>query len=165
VASRRTWIVLGALGAGVAVLLVAAGAAVYFVTQHVETRETTSADALRALDEVRTSFGDQRPLYEFDQDDEPRAVRPLRELPTAPSTTTSLQILAWDPDDQRTVRLSLPFWVLRLGKSDVSVVSNNGSRFTLEQLDLDVDELARVGPALVVDYRGSEGVRVMVWTK
>jgi hypothetical protein len=164
VASRRTWIVLGVLGAGVAVLLAAAGAAVYFVTQHVETRETTSADALRALDEVRTSFGDQRPLYELDQDDEPRAVRPLHELPTAASATTTLQILAWDPDDQRTVRLSLPFWVLRLGKSDVSVVGRE-SAFKLEHLALDVDELARVGPALVVDYRGSEGVRVMVWTK
>ena len=107
-ASRRTWIVVGVLGAGVAVLLVAAGGALYFVSQHVQTRRTTSADALRGFDEVRAAFGGQRPLYELDQQDEPRAVRPLRELPTAAKPPTNLWILAWDPQEERTVKLSLP---------------------------------------------------------
>jgi hypothetical protein len=160
-ASRRTWIVLGVLGAGLVLLLAAAGAAVFFVTQHVQTRRTTSADALRTFDEVRVAFAGARPLFELDPDDEPRAVRPLHELPTAPSAPTTLRI---HPDDQRTVRLSLPFWVLRLGKKDVTVV-NDGEGFNLERLDLDVDELERVGPALVLDYRNSDGVRVMLWTQ
>jgi hypothetical protein len=163
-ASRRTWIVLGVLGAAVAVLFAAAGAAVYFVTRHVQTRQTSSAEALRQFEEVRTSFGGGRPLFELDQDDEPRPVRPLHELPTSPVAPTSLEILAWDPADARTVRLSLPFWVLRLGKSDVSVVGD-GHGFSLEQLDLNADDLARVGPALVLDYRNTEGVRVLLWTK
>jgi hypothetical protein len=162
-ASRRTWIVLGVLGAGLVVLLAVAGAAVYFVTQHVQTRRETSAEALRAFDAVRASFGNERPLYELDQDEEPRMVRPLSELPAAPAAPTKLQILAWDPEEQRTVRLALPFWMLRLGKSDVSVVEDDG--FNLERLQLDVDELARIGPALVFDFRNRDGVRVLLWTE
>jgi hypothetical protein len=46
-------------------------------------------------------------------------VRPLRELPNAPRPSATLRILAWDPDEERTIKLSLPFWVLRLGKRDV----------------------------------------------
>lgn len=163
-ASRRTWIVLGVLGAGLAVLLAAAGAAVYFVTQHVQTRRETSSEALRTFDAVRASFGNQRPLYEVDQDEEPRMVRPLSELPTAPAAPTRLQILAWDPEEQRTVRLALPFWMLRLGKSDVSVVQDDAG-FNLERMQLDVDELARIGPALVFDFRNRDGVRVLLWTE
>jgi hypothetical protein len=53
---------------------------------------------------------------------------------------------------------------MRLGKSNVSVV-DNGPGFNLERLDLNVDELARIGPALVLDYRNDEGVRVVLWTR
>jgi len=163
-ASRRTWIVVGVLGATVVLLLVAAGTAVYFVTQHVQTRRSTSVEALRSFDAVRASFGGQRPLYELDQSDEPRAVRPLGELPTSPKASTSLWILAWDPGEERTVKLSLPFWMLRLGKQDVSVVQKDAG-FDLERLQLDVDELARIGPALVFEFRNHDGVRVLLWTE
>ena len=163
-ASRRTWIVVGVLGAGVAVLLVAAGAAVYFVTQHVQTHPSTTADAWRAFEDVRASFGGQRPLYELDQADEPRTVRPLNELPTAPTPPTKLSMLAWDPADERTVKLSLPFWMLRLGKRKVPVVKHDAG-FDLERLQLDIEELARIGPALIFDFRNSDGVRVLVWTE
>jgi hypothetical protein len=163
-ASRRTWIFLGVLAAALVVLLAAAGAAVYFVTRHVQTRQMSTADALREFDAVRTAFRDARPLFEVDDGDEPHPVRPLEALPTSPTPPTSLEILAWDPTDQRTVRLSLPFWVMRLGKSNVSVV-DNGPGFNLERLDLNVDELARIGPALVLDYRNDEGVRVVLWTR
>jgi hypothetical protein len=163
VASRRTWIVLSVLGAGLILLLAATGVAVYFVTQHVQTRRETSVEALRTFDAVRAAFGNQRPLYELDQDEEPRVVRPLKDLPTAPAAPTRLQILAWDPEEQRTVRLALPFWMLRLGKSDVSVVQDDAG-FDLERMQLDVDELARIGPALVFDFRNRDGVRVLLWT-
>jgi hypothetical protein len=163
-ASRRTWIVLSVLGGVLIVLLAAAGAAVYFVIQHVQTRHETSVEALRTFDAVRMSFGNQRPLYELDQDDEPRMVRPLSELPSAPAQPTRLQILAWDPEEERTVKLALPFWMLRLGKSDVSVVHDDAG-FNLEQLQLDVDELARIGPVLVFDFRNRDGVRVLLWTE
>ena len=163
-ASRRTWIVVGVLGAAVCLLLVAAGTAIYFVTQHVQTGRSTSTEALRTFEGVRASFGAQRPLYELDQSDEPRAVRPLRELPTSPKPSTNLWILAWDPGEERTVKLSLPFWMLRLGRHDVSVVKKDAG-FNLEGLQLDVDELARVGPALVFEFRNHEGVRVLVWTE
>ena len=30
---------------------------------------------------------------------------------------------------------------------------------------LDVDELGRIGPVLLLDYRNQDGVRVLLWTK
>ena len=163
-ASRKTWIVVGVLGVGLAALLIAAGATVFFVTRHIQTSRTTNADALRAFDEVRASFGGRRPLYELDQADEPRMVRPLSELPSSSSPPTTLWILAWDPNEERTVKLSVPFWILRMGKKKVSIVEG-GTGFDLERLDLDVDELTRVGSALVFDFRGSDGVRALLWTQ
>lgn len=77
---------------------------------------------------------------------------------------SNLWILAWDPDEARTVTLSLPLWMLRLGKRNVSV-GHEADGFDLERLQLDVDELSRVGPALIFDFRNSDGVRVLLWTE
>ena len=64
----------------------------------------------------------------------------------------------------RLVTVSLPFWLLKLGRRKVDVL-HNGSGFDLERLDLDIHQLERVGPMLVVDHQTSAGERVLVWTQ
>jgi hypothetical protein len=60
--------------------------------------------------------------------------------------------------------MSLPLWLLRLGHQHAVVAGDDGRGFDLERLDLDADELARIGPTLVFDLRNRDGVRVLVWT-
>lgn len=164
--ARKTWIwiVVGCLGTGVVGLMAVAGAGVYFVAQHIQSERSTAADALGAFDGAATRFRDQRPLYELDGADEPRLVRPLRTLPTGGAQADALCILAWDPDGERLVRASLPFWLLSVGHGKMRVAGAE-SGFDLNRLNLDPDQLRRIGPALVFDFRGREGGRVLLWTQ
>jgi len=90
--------------------------------------------------------------------------RSTQELPTSKVKPQDLKILAFDPEKQRLVKVSLPFWLLRLGKQKIDVM-NDEPGFDLERLNLDVAELERIGPALVFDFRSHEGVRVLLWTQ
>jgi hypothetical protein len=163
-ASRRTWVwvVVGVCGVGLLGLILLAGAGVYLVTRHVSTERSTSAEAMRAFDAVKASFKDQKPLYELDNAERPTMTRPLSELPTSNEKPEHLRMLAWDPDDERLIRIMLPFWILRMHKAKMNL---GDTSFELEHLDLDGAELERIGPALVFDYRGHDGARVLLWTQ
>lgn len=162
-ASKRTW--LWILGGAVAIcvlgLVVLAGAGMYFISQHVATERSTGADAIRAFDAARKGHKD--PLFEIDRADHIKLTRPLTDIPSSPTRPQHLWILAWDPDDERLVRLSLPFWLLKMGKRKIDIMQDDG--FSLDRLNLDMKELERIGPALVVDYRTPSGERVLVWTQ
>lgn len=164
-ATRRSWvwIVCAAFGTGVFVLVAAAGAGVYFVSQHVASEASTDTKALDAFEAVTTGFRGRRPLYELDAQDHPRLTTELSSLPTAPVKPATLMVQAWNPENQRLVRLSLPLWLLKLGPEHVRM-SNKGD-FDFSRLSLDLDQLERIGPAIVLDYRNQDGVRVLLWTK
>lgn len=157
------WIIVACLGLCVLALAAIAGLGIYFVASNINTGQTSSADALRAFDEIRREFPDERPLFELDSDEQPRPTRRLGDLPTSPRSPKHLWILAWDPDEERLSRISLPFWMLRLGDRNVDFRHDGG--FDLQELDLDFTELERVGPVLLFDLRTPDGERVLVWTR
>jgi hypothetical protein len=157
------WIIVTVLAVCVVALLAVAAFGVYFVASHIDTSRTTSADAFRQFDEAKAALKDQKPLYELDQRERPRVTRQLSEMPTAAARPEHLIVLAWDPDDERVVKVTLPFWLLRMGRRKIKI--DSGSGFDLERLDLDVNELQRVGPLLLFDYRSTSGERVLVWTR
>lgn len=164
-AAKKTWvwIVVACLAATVVALIAVAAAGVYFVAHHIQTQRSSSADALAAFDAVTGSFGGRRPLYELDNAEQPRLAQPLADLPTSGTEPDALWILAWDPDDERLVRVSLPLWMLHVGRAKMELAGEHG--FDLQRLDLDGDELRRIGPALVFDFRSREGARVLLWTQ
>jgi hypothetical protein len=164
-AARRTWVwvLVGTAGVGIFGLICVAGAGVYFVTRHISTEKSTNAEAIQAFETVRTKFPNQKPLYELDDEQRPRVARPPNRIPTASSKPEHLWVLAWDPEDQRLVKVSLPFWILRL-RPKMEVVGKEGG-FDLERLNLDVEELERIGPAPIFDFRDRDGMRVLVWTQ
>jgi hypothetical protein len=73
-----------------------------------------------------------------------------------------MHILAWDPDKARLARVSLPFWMLKLGRKKIDLTSGD---FDFQRLPLDIEQLQRVGPVLLFDYRPAGGQRVLVWTQ
>lgn len=165
-ANRRTWlwIVVGVAAGGLFLLVAVAGAGIYFVSQHVEARTSTGGEATSAFAAVASRFEGQRALYEVDDQDRPHLVVPLSSLPAAGEAPSSLMVQAWNPDDQKMIRLSLPIWLLRLGPDHVKFSRHKGD-FDFDRLRLDFDELERIGSALVLDYRGRDGVRVLLWTE
>jgi hypothetical protein len=165
-ATRRTWVwvVVGAAGVGLLLLVGIAGSGVYFVSHHVHAERASSPEAIHSFQFVLTSLGSSTPLYEIDATDDPRLLKPLADFPTADVPSDTLWMMAWDPEQDRLVRVSMPFWLLRFGSHKMRVM-HGGNGFEVERLHLDVDELARIGPALVIDFRNQDGARVLVWTR
>lgn len=165
-ASRRKWIwiIVAVCSVMLIALFVVAGVGVYFVSQNVHASRSSSADAVRTFEEARKKFKEQRPLFELDSSHNPRVARPTSDIPTSTNKPQHLWILAWDNDEERIVKVSLPFWLLKMGKRKVDLF-NSDSGFDLERLQLDVQELERIGPALVFDFRAKSGERVLVWTQ
>jgi hypothetical protein len=158
------WIILGFIGACMLTLIAVAGAGVYFVRQHIHVENTSTTNSLQAFETERARFKEQRPLLEMDSLGRPRSTRPTSELPTSTVKPTAMNVMVWDPDKERLVNVSLPFWLLKLGRRKIDFA--NGDRgFDMERLNLDVPELERIGPTLVLDFRSASGERVLVWTQ
>jgi hypothetical protein len=166
-ASRRTWVwvLVGVGGLGVVALVAVAAAGAYFVTNRIQTETSTSVDAMHAFQAVTDRFGGATPLYEVDAADHARPTRPLEALPSSHTPPQDLWLLAWDPGDERLVRIALPFWMLRMGHKQKLSITANHEGFDLRRLNLDIDELERIGSALVVDVRHEDGLRVLLWTQ
>lgn len=165
-AKRRAWlwIIGGIAAAGLLMLVAVAGAGIYFVSRHVDAATTTGADATNAFATVTTRFEKRRPLFDLDDQGQPHQVVPLSSLPTSDTPPSALMIQIWEPDDQKLIRLSLPFWLLRLGPDQMRV-SRQERGFDLKRLELDFGELQRIGPSLVLDHRDQDGMRVLLWTE
>jgi hypothetical protein len=158
------------IGLGVLLLLVVVGIAViagagYLFSRQfsVETRQHTREDAWKEMDEVRARFGDRQPFIVTDADRP--GLRPDAE-PAAPGTAPSIQSLhamAYDADDRELVRVTIPFWVLRLAPDGKLSASNDALRGLKGADHLTVAQLESLGPGLVIDEREKNGSRVIMW--
>jgi hypothetical protein len=165
-ASTKTWIwvVAAFLGLCVLVLFAIAGTGVYFVSQHIDARRTSSVEAMHQFETARAAFKGKPPLLELDRLGHPRQVTRTESMPTSPVRPTDMVILAWNPDRGRVVHVSLPFWLLHVGRRKVDILDNSND-FDIDRLNIDVGELERIGPAFVLDYVAMNGERVLVWTQ
>jgi hypothetical protein len=147
-------------------LFVLAGAGVYFVSHHISAVKSTAADAFDQFDRARAPFKGQRPLIEVDELEHEHTTRPLADLPTSTTRPESMWILAWNPNEEppRLVKVSIPFWILKLGHRKFDVMNDNRG-FDFDRMHLDINELERIGPALVMDYSRMSGERVLIWTQ
>jgi hypothetical protein len=166
VASTKTWIwiIASFLGLCVLVLCAIAGTGVYFVSQHIDARHTSSVEAMHEFETALGAFKGKPPLLELDRLGHPRQVTRTESMPTAPVGPRDMVILAWNPDRGRVVRVSLPFWLLHIGRRKVDILDNSNG-FDIDRLNIDVAELERIGPAFVLDYVTITGERVLVWTQ
>ena len=164
VRKRRTWlwILVAVFGLGVVCVIAIAGFGMYFVSTHVSTKALSPAEAFKAFDQAKAPFKDQAPLYEMDDRERIKALRQLSDLPAARQPAENMYVLVWSPDNERLVKLSLPFWVLRLGRQKIDVGTDV---FDVKRLDLDIKQLERAGQVLVLDHRDRTGQRVLIWTQ
>jgi hypothetical protein len=158
------WIVVSIAVVCVLGLVAVAGVGFYFVTKHIQTTEATPATAAQQFDAVRAGFAGQKPLVELDSRGEFVRANTDRPVPARTTPPEQLHLLACDPSEGRVVRFRLPFWVLKMKMGDTTI-DLNGNRLDLEDLRLSVEDLERYGPALIVDHKGADGTRVLVWSR
>jgi hypothetical protein len=158
------WVVVAIVVLGILGVVAMAGVGLYFFSQHVHTKVTSPASAAREFEEVSARFTGQKPLIELD--DRGHLLRSNTKRPTPAKTRPldALHVLVFDPDDGRIVRITIPFWLLRL-KMRGTTIDFNGNRMDLEDLKLTVEDLERWGPTLIVDQRSERGERVLVWSQ
>jgi hypothetical protein len=156
------WVVVGIVVLGILGVIGMAAAGLYFVKSHVDVRATTTAAATADFQAVRQRFTGQRPLIELD--DRGNFLHANTERPAGTIAPTTLSIMAFEPSDERVVRMDLPFWMLRL-KMRGTRFDVGGGNVDLAKLRLTVEDLERYGPTLILDHKDSDGSRVLVWSQ
>jgi hypothetical protein len=156
------WIVVGVVVLGILGVIGMAAAGLYFVKSHVNVQATTIAAATADFQAVRQRFTGQRPLVELDE--RGNFLHANTERPAGTVAPKSLNIMAFEPRDERVIRMDLPFWMLRL-KMRGSRFDVGGGNVDLAKLRLTVEDLERYGPTLILDHKDSDGSRVLVWSQ
>ncbi len=162
----KTWfkITLVVVAVGMLGVCAIAGAGIYFVSKHVKTTRVSSTNAIKQFDDALARFKDQKPLIEIDSTERVRKTRDTADLPTSATKASHFVVKAWDPDEGRIVNLTIPIWVMAMGKRKVDLGIGPDS-FDLRRLNLDFKDLERIGPVLLIDVRTRTGERVLIWTE
>jgi hypothetical protein len=156
------WVVVGIVVCGILAVIVVAAASLWFVKSHVNIQSTTVAAATEDFQTIRQRFATQKPLIELDE--RGSFLRANTDRPASTQRPQTLNIIAFDPHDEKMVRVDVPFWVLRLkgggGKFDIG-----RSNVDLARMRITVEDLERYGPILILDQRDTDGSRVLVWSQ
>lgn len=157
------WVVLGIAAVCILFVIAMAGVGIYYFAQHVDTTRATPAAATQEFDAVRARFEGQRPLIELDARGNLLRADTDREAPHGVPRPEHLHVMAYDPDEGGLVKVTVPFWLLRM-KTNGSI-DFGGRDMKLEDLKLTVEDLDRLGPSLVLDQVDAGGDRVLVWSQ
>lgn len=151
----------------VGILAVAAvGGAAFFIYRHVHTSFAPSESAQVEFTQARARFEGQQPLIELKHNEEPIIHRELVAEKTEGRKLEALRVLAYDRHESKLVRVSIPFWLLRMAPSkNLSFLNDNGIDVDSERVRLTVDDLERRGPGLLIDTKDRRGSQVLVWTE
>jgi len=166
--SRKTWIsVVIASVIIVGLLAVAAiGGTVFFIYRHVNTQFTASDNAEQQFAEARARFTGQQPLIEIRKGDEPLLHREVIQASRPAAKLDTLRVMAYDMHARKLVRVSIPFWLLRMAPSrHVSFLNDSGIDFDSDRVRLTLEDLERRGPGLILDQADRRGSQVLVWTE
>jgi hypothetical protein len=158
------WVVVAVVVVGILCVIAMAGLGFYYASQHIDTRTASPATAARDFEAVRATFTEGPPLIELD--DRGRFLRSNtdRPVPANVKAPEHLHVLAYNSEEGRIVRLSIPFWLLRM-KAGNANINFNGREMDLEDLKLSVEDLERFGPTLIAEHKAPGGSRVIVWSK
>lgn len=156
------WVVVGVVVVGIMCVIAMAAAGLWFVRSHVDIRATTVAAATEDFQTIRQRFALQKPLIELDEHG--TFVRANTDRPAGGQRPQTLNVMAFDPRDEKVVRLELPFWLLRL-KSGGTRFDIGRSNVDLARMRITVEDLERYGSILILDQKDTDGSRVLVWSQ
>jgi hypothetical protein len=158
------WVVVGALGLMAVGCVALVGTGAYLAMRHMQIESTPRESAAVEFDHVRARFEGSRPLIEVEGDDMER-VRINHPPATAPKQAVrNVNLLVWSPDEDKLVRLSLPLWLLRFNTGGFHVTTRDGD-LSFERFRLQVEDIERHGPGLVLDHESRRGERVLIWAE
>ncbi len=166
--NRKTWVsilIAAVIIVGMIAITVVGGTAFFFY-RHINAQFTGQENAHQQFAEARARFTGQRPLIEIKTDDEPVLHRELVAAAHSKTKLQALRVLVYDPRARKLVRISIPFWLIRMTPSHhFSILSDNGVDFDSDRVQLTYEDLERMGPGLILDQEDRRGSQVLVWTE
>jgi hypothetical protein len=161
------WVVVALLVVGLIGFLALVGAGFLFVARQVKTEPASKESAARAFAAARARFEGREPIIQIRTEGDIVHTRVTREPPAdaSGSPIESMHVMVWDPKEGRIVRVTLPFWLLRLSNRGAIHFSSDRANLSFEHLNLTADDLEKYGPALIVDQEMPSGERVLIWTQ
>ena len=166
-AKKTPWAVI-IIGSAAFVLIVVVGlvgVAGYVIYQQFAFKATSASEqsAEAEFERIANRFGNQKP-YLVIQEGEPVISEPKG--PASGKRVEAIHILVWNPDDQKLVRLNVPFWLLRMTKGHpIRLTTNADPDGEPMFLKVTADDLERRGPGLILDHKEASGERVLVWAQ
>jgi hypothetical protein len=163
----RTWVwvtiaVLGVLAVGCFTVI---GTGIYMVSRQIEVTETSEQAAVDEMQQVRARFEGQAPFLALDErgrlSDAELKRRAAVESPRAPET---LRVMIWDQDENRIMRVSIPFWLMRFSGSGYDLDLGEDGKVRVGKVRVNPKDLERAGPGLVMDHQ-EDGSRTPLWTE
>lgn len=163
--ARKTWV--SVLVAGLIVIVVLAiafvGGTAFFFYRHIDARFTGQEGADQTFERTRARFSGQQPLIELRADDEPIVHRehlgPRRDV-------QALHALVYNEDTGKLTHVDVPGWLIRVMSAGGHIrIANLDVLDGDERTRLNLDDLERHGPGLVLDLRRQRGSQVLIWTE
>jgi hypothetical protein len=163
------WIIIGFFGFCFLCVVGVAGAGYLFFKAHIQETTVTSDTAADTFNQTLARFKDQTPLIHADEYGHVDVASRIDALPTSAVKPTELDVLALEHDtgqNQRPlVRVSLPFWLLKLGPRKMQFGGGQDINDDLERLRITPEDLERIGPRLLLNFTRGDGTHVLVWTQ
>lgn len=156
------WILVGILVLGLVVVVGGITVTALWFRQNMDITDVSESSAATEFETVRAKFAGQRPLFEL-RDGRPQ----LEERAAGKSTTaplTTMHILAWDSDEGKLVKFSIPFWLLRM-KSGPIRIGSYANGWDDSRVSFTIEDLERHGPGLLIDETERTEGRVLVWVE
>jgi hypothetical protein len=160
-AKRRSTIVLVSVGVAIGAGMLLAGGLFWFFTSALERTPADEATAGARFQELRDRFRGVTPIFVMG----PHGPALDRKAPPKRATgqLRSLEMLGWDCNDSELVRVTIPFWMVRMKPGGINVASSDQKRSV--RLSLSVDDLEGYGPTLLLDHTDEEGYHLVLWTE
>ncbi len=161
----RRWLTIAGAVAIVLVFLGIAAAivSVSWVKAHTEFTTASEKDAASGFAEIRTRFGEQRPLIEV-REGRPHVNQARADAPASTVGLTTMHVLVWEQRENQLIRFELPFWLLRLKSAPIEFGSY-ASGLDDVGITMTAEELERYGPGIVIDLVEKRGERILIWVE
>ncbi len=165
-AKKKNWLLI-VLGIVIFVVIVGAAAVVgfgFWMYKQMGVRVADNANPQQFAEEVER-FKGQTPYIDMKVVDGREEATVHRELEKPTRTRlNSLHLVVYNERDHKLIRMSLPFWLLRLGgNSPVNFHQDRSGFDPGVRLSVTVEDLEKRGPGLVVQTVGRHGDSVIIW--
>ena len=168
-AKKKSWglIILGIVILVVIVCIGIVATVGFAIFRQMDIQTVASDSPDKDFENARARFVGQVPLIELPADGEADSVVMHREkIGKEAVPLTGLRVMVWDPRDHKLVRFTIPFWLLKLGRSGrIQLPGRDTSLSTDVSLHVTADEIERCGPGLILDYKSPSGEQILVWAE